>query len=134
MAYVEAFLHAETDEQDATYFVLHQLNVFDVAIADFEAYVARKKKQLDETRLIGANASRFNGRQLALLGHALRHQSAVYTHDSHGRSHGVTIVTARSDLAQLVALGLLVRRRVRNQFTYGPADLLHEKLAGLGNL
>lgn len=75
-----------------------------------------------ESRL--KNASRFNHRQLALLGHALRHPGAEYTVKSHQRSHNVAYATARADLLALARARLLGERRVgaKTMLFTAPAD------------
>ncbi len=108
-AYARSFLHVETDDLDATYFVLAQLRVIDRAIADLWSYVDLKVSEVREMERFAAKSGEFNHRQLALLGHALRHAEALYTFESHGTSHGVVRQTARTDLLDLASRGLLVQ-------------------------
>ncbi|MBI2307298.1 MAG: Fic family protein [Rhodocyclales bacterium] len=133
--YMRAYLHTETDKNDTTYFLLHQLRTIRQAIAALHAYVARKTREQRETeRLLTASPElrgRFNHRQIALLNHALRHAGEAYRVDAHQRSHGVVYQTARRDLLDLEELGLLEKARQGNAFLFfAPADL-RERLAGL---
>lgn len=73
-------------------------------------------------------AERFNHRQLALLGNAMRNPDARYTFRSHLTSHGVTHQTARSDLLALVDHGLLKYRRSGRQYVFTPVDDLARRL------
>ncbi len=127
-AYERAYLFAESDEQDATYFVLQQLDVLQQAQADLSAYIQRKTMANASLRHRIRNRRDLNHRQLALLDHALRHPEARYTHESHAGSHQISIVTARADVQGLVREGLLVGpERDGKRFVYSPAD----GLAGL---
>lgn len=136
--YMRAYLHSETDKNDATYFLLHQLQTIRQAIAALHAYVARKSREQKETeRLLAASPNlrgRFNHRQVALLNHALRNAGEAYRVDAHQRSHGVVYQTARRDLLELEAVGLLEKTRQGNAFLFfAPADL-RERLAGLASV
>jgi len=126
--YAESFLFAETDENDATYFVLRQLRVLDLALREFRRYRERKQREIAgiESRL--RKGADFNARQLAVLGRALRLPSTRFTIASHRNSHRVVYQTARSDLLGLVAAGLLVQRRRGRAFVFEAAPDLAERL------
>ncbi|MBS1863712.1 MAG: Fic family protein [Actinobacteria bacterium] len=126
--YERAFLETETDGGDTTYFLIHQLGVIDQAIDDLHLYLQRKiAEQRDaEARLGGFDG--LNGRQVALLTHAIRHPEQLYTYSGHATSHRVTHETARSDLADLAGRGLLARRRGGRAHRYEPPADLPERL------
>lgn len=130
--YARAYLYTETDEYDATYFILYQLRVLLRAIQDLHDYLARKSTELHQAEALVRRASaehaELNQRQLALINHALRTPTARYTITSHRRSHGVTYETARTDLMKLADEGLLERRRAGRSFVYVPRDDLREQL------
>ena len=126
--YARAYLHTETDDNDATYFIIHQLTVIEQAIEALHEYLGRKmaEQHSAETRLRHAPALRdsLNHRQLALMSHALRHEGHGYTVKSHQRSHQVSTQTARTDLLHLAELGLLTQRKRGRAFVfYAPSDL-----------
>ena len=126
--YARAYLYTETDGNDATYFIIHQLDVIERAIEALHQYLARKTAQQRSTesllRRSPALASRLNHRQVALLSHALKHPGHGYTIESHRRSHNVTYQTARTDLLALAGLGLLEQhKRGRAFFFFAPEDL-----------
>ncbi|MDZ7750547.1 MAG: Fic family protein [Gammaproteobacteria bacterium] len=126
--YARAYLHTETDDNDATYFVLYHLRIIQKAIDGLHEYLNRKirEQQSAENLLRHAPrlADRFNHRQMALLSHALRHAGHGYTVKSHQRSHRVTTQTARTDLQKLAELGLLDQGKRGRAFVFhAPADL-----------
>jgi Fic family protein len=131
--YARSYLYAESDENDATYFIVYQLEVLLRALAELEAYIGRKVGQIGaiEKRLRGR--SNYNHRQLALLGHALRHPGARYSIKSHRISHNVAYATARQDLLTLAEDNLLEQRRAgKKTLEFFAPDDLGKRVADLG--
>jgi Fic family protein len=130
--YARAYLYTETDEYDATYFILYQLRVLLRAIEELHHYLARKSSELHQAeelvRRLSAEHADFNHRQLALINHALRTPHARYTIASHQRSHSVTYETARTDLMKLEDSGLLDRRKTGRTFVYAPHRDIRDRL------
>jgi len=120
--YVKAYLHTETDDNDVSYFLIHQLETVQKAIERMHAYLARKaaeiesaERLLDGTTLSGG----LNERQLAVLEHALKHPGAVFTIEGHRKSHDTSYQTARTDLLRLSdELRILTRRKRGNAFVF----------------
>lgn len=127
--YIRAFLYSEWDDNDLTYFLLHQLKVIIRAIEELHAYLRRKMREVRETEAL-LQAADLNNRQVALLGHALRHPHADYTFKSHARSHGVVYQSARTDLLDLEERGLLTRRQVGRTYHFRPAPDLPDRIEG----
>jgi Fic family protein len=123
--YRDAYLQTESDENDATYFILHQLRLMLRAIDAVDDYLKRKAAQVKDVERRLRNAALYNHRQLALLGHALRHPGATYTVRSHQGSHEVAYATARADLLKLRRARLLelAGQRGRAEVYRVPADL-----------
>ncbi|HET7571612.1 MAG TPA: Fic family protein [Gaiellaceae bacterium] len=129
--YMRSFLLTETDERDATYFLLFQLEVVKRAVEELDTYFRRKVAEIRKVERALRGAESFNRRQLTLLSDAARNPDHHYTYATHARIHRVTHETARTDLTQLWQHELLVRRRVGRRHTYAvPADLA-ERLASL---
>jgi Fic family protein len=126
--YARAFLLTETDDDDATYFLLYQLRVIQRAVTELIAYLRRKVVEVRQTVRLLRNWE-INHRQVALLTHALRHSDAEYTARSHASSHRVTEQSARTDLLDLEDRELLVRRKVGKRFVFSPVAELAERLA-----
>ena len=130
--YGRAFMETETDGGDTTYFLIHQLQVIEGAIADLHDYLERKVAEVrDVERLLQDNAD-LNGRQLALLIDAVRRPAAIYSFDSHALSHRVSHETARSDLRALAASEFLVSRRKGRKHIFEPVPDLPERLRESG--
>lgn len=122
-----SFLYTETDNLDATYFLLYQLGILRRAVEELLAYLLRKMTEVRETESL-LRRTDLNHRQIALLTNALRHADAVYTVHSHSESHRVTRQSARTDLADLERRRFLERRVVGRRFEYHPAPDLRDRL------
>lgn len=132
--YVQSYLYTETDNNDTTYFVLHQLDVIRRAITGLHDYLERKRvEQREAVRLLGVGwlRSRLNHRQIALLTHALRHPGETYRVARHQAVHNVVYQTSRSDLLDLAELGLLEKSKQSNAFVFRVTDRLERRLEAL---
>ena len=120
--YGRSFLLTETDDNDLTYFIIHQLEVISRAIEDLHRWLARKAEESAKFQSAIAAARGLNHRQRALLIHAAKHPQQVYTIASHRQSHGVAYATARADLLHLAEQNWLVQhtRGRRMEFVPGP--------------
>ncbi len=126
--YTRAYLYTESDDNDTTYFLLHQLKVILRAYADLEMYMQKKLgefddtiEQLEDSQLL----SHLNDRQVALLSHALKNPGARYRIKMHQRDHSITYQTARTDLLKLSGFGLLSQTKVGRSFEFvAPRNLL----------
>ena len=110
--YGRSFLYTESDGNDVTYFLLNQLRVVERSIEGLKAFVQRKGEEMQRARALLRPDASLNHRQVALLGHALKHPGRLYTVKSHQTSHGVSTLTARKDLLGLVGAGFLEQRRL----------------------
>jgi Fic family protein len=129
--YRRSFLYSETSEQDATYFLVNQLEVILESINAFYAYVERKTAELRAIEERLRVDSTLNHRQRALLAHAIRNPRQRYTAKSHQTSHEVTGQTARTDLQDLARRGLLVEFKRGREFVFTPVDKLESRLSDL---
>jgi Fic family protein len=129
--YVQAYLHTETDRNDTTYFVLHQLDLIRRSIAGLQEYLGRKMEEQREAERLLINSielrAKLNPRQIALLTHALKHPGEIYRVAKHQAVHEVVYQTARTDLLGLEKLGLLVKFKQGNTFVFHAVDHLAER-------
>jgi Fic family protein len=122
--YARVFLHTETDDNDLTYFILHQAEVIRAAERALHDRVVRKTNELQEAKKKLRGLAELNPRQQAVIEHALRKPDTRYLIAGHQRSHGVTHQTARDDLFDLTQRELLVAGKEGRRYLFrAPQDL-----------
>ncbi|MBC7978104.1 MAG: Fic family protein [Myxococcales bacterium] len=126
--YDKAFLFSESDGNDATYFLLHQLKVMRTAIDDLHGYLKRKAQDVRDVERSLRGRGDLNHRQLAVLNDVLRHPDARITIDGHKTLSRVVYQTARTDLNRLVELGYLEEFKVGKQRYFVPHPDLARKI------
>jgi Fic family protein len=129
--YVRSYLLCETDDLDLTYFFVDQLEVIVRALDALDAYLERKRAELAAVTLLLRGRPDLNHRQLALLGHALRHPGEHYGIRAHQSSNNIAYESARQDLVGLAEMGLLERFKKGREFVFrSPLDLA-DRLKGI---
>ncbi|MCH7871797.1 MAG: Fic family protein [Planctomycetes bacterium] len=129
--YARAFLFTESDDNDLTYFAMHQLDVISKALDALHEYIEQK---LNERRRIESRlrlSSELNDRQLDLIGHALRHPNAQYGIRQYQTDNSVVYQTARTDLLDLVDKGLLRKTKHGRTHRFHPSPNLDRRLRRL---
>jgi Fic family protein len=126
--YGRAYLYTETDDNDLTYFIIHQLEVIKKAINALHEHLERKATELHdvEKRLDGSVLQgQLNHRQLSILRHALDHPNAIYSIQEHQSAHKISYQTARTDLLKLAdQFKILSKRKYGSSFVFvAPPDL-----------
>jgi Fic family protein len=122
--YARAFLQTETDDNDLTYFILHQATVIRAAVGALHGRAGRKTDEVRKAKEKLRGFAELNPRQQALIAHALRKPDTRYVVAGHQRSQGVTHQTARDDLFDLSRRELLeVGKEGRRYIFQVPADL-----------
>ena len=122
--YGRSFLYTETDDNDLTYFLIAQTQVIRRAIRELHEYIARKTAEVREVELHMRALDLFNHRQVEVVRHALKHPGQRYTIASHQKSHNVAYQTARTDLLDLGARGVLEQKKKGKQRVFvAPGDL-----------
>ena len=130
--YARSYLYTETDDNDLTYFIAYQAEVIQRAIKELFAYIDRKTAEVHEQESNLRALQFFNHRQNELLRHALTHPQSEYEIQGHRQSHGVAYQTARNDLLQLQAKGLLNMHKQGKQMVFTTPNDLIVKLRKLG--
>jgi len=108
--YARAYLHAEHDGNDLTYFVNYQVKTLDLAFTSLQEYIKRKVAEKKQLRGF-LQSDQLNQRQVAILQELMTDPDAVWTIREAQHRYGVVYDTARLDLLHLEKLGLLDKRR-----------------------
>lgn len=129
--YARSFLLSEDDDGDLTHFIHEQLEVFIRALDELEQYLARKSREIRNLRSVVDSMHRdLNYRQLAILDRAIHDETAEFTVKSHALSHRAAPETARLDLLDLEARGLLQKTRRGKQYVWQSAPGAMAGLSG----
>ena len=131
--YVLSYLYSETDSNDVTYFVIHQLEVLELAIEELRTYLGRRVLEISEVERLLRGVPNLNHRQLAVIGEALRDPDAYFTIAGHERLHRVAYQSARTDLLGLQDLGVFRRVQSGKKFEFWPIDELSDRLRALAS-
>jgi len=129
--YGRSFLYTETDDNDLTYFIVAQTQVIRRAIAELHAYIDGKTAEVRELESHVRALNLFNHRQADLIRHAMKHPYHHYTIGSHQKSHNVVYQTARTDLLDLEARGVLEHKKRGRQLFFTVPGNLSERLRKL---
>jgi len=126
--YGKAYLHTETDGNDLTYFLIHQMNVIREGITSLHDYLGRKASEIEDIEKLLDHSQaqgKLNYRQLSLLKSALKNPNAIYRIQEHQISHAISYQTARMDLLNMSdKLGLLRKRKYGKTYVFvSPPDL-----------
>jgi Fic family protein len=129
-AYYLAFAYTETDGGDLTYFLLNQLAVLRQATDDLLAHLRDRSERLREIATVLSSSAALNHRKQEVLSYLIRNPHPGVTVNSHANSHNVSYLTARKDLHELEAKGLIRRARVGRADRYFATQDVTTKLRG----
>jgi Fic family protein len=126
--YAYAYIYAEQDNLDLTYFLDYSLRRINTAITEFDSYIKslEDENRLVETKLRGI--ATVNDRQKQLVYYLLSDESNYVSEMSHRTMNGIARNTARSDLEGLYSKGLLEKILEGRRIKYYAAKKL-KKLA-----
>ncbi|MGV8084141.1 MAG: Fic family protein [Coriobacteriia bacterium] len=128
--YEKAYLYAEIDDSDFTYFLLFNLNAIETALKETRNYIDRKAAEDAEIEHQIEGDFGLNYRQRTALSRALKKPTATFTIQSHATSHGIVRATARTDLMDLRERGYLASHKRGRQVVFTAAPDLRERLTG----
>jgi Fic family protein len=133
VAYGKAFLDVESDGADLTYFLLYHAGILQTAVARLAAFVTRKRKEVEALEHHLSDRTRpgaFNHRQHWLINECLRRRLKQITVAEHQTKNSVSYLTARKDLEDLTAAGLMQKTKSGKTSIYRPAPDLMRRLTG----
>lgn len=136
--YIRAYLHTETDDNDTTYFVIHQLSIIKKAMRLFQANLQKQQEEIsDAENILSKNLklrSSLNSRQVFLIRSALKNPGQVYDIREHQSYHGVSYNSARTDLHALADdYNLLEKYKSGKRYLFRSPTNLRERLTGVDN-
>jgi len=108
--YLRAFMYAESDEYDITYFLNYKMQVIRRARAALVEYIKKKQRELADARHIFAADTHLNHRQREVVMQAFKDPHRIFTIAEHSGSFNVSYGTANTDLNCLAEMGYLNRR------------------------
>ncbi len=122
--YARAFLYTETDDNDTTYLIIHQLDVMEKAIKQLHKYIEEKAHNIEKIEQ-SKITEQLNNRQINLLEHAIKNPNHIYTIEEHQKYHNISRQTARKDLLQMAdKMQFFRKRKIGNSFVFvSPSDL-----------
>ena len=129
--YARAYLYTESDDNDLTYFIIHQLRVIERSIESLKRYLARKVSEDRKLQILLHDSPALNHRQRALLSSAIKDPQQPFTIKAHQRRHRVAYQSARTDLLGLEELGLLERAQVGREFVFRAVPDLSKRIGEL---
>lgn len=105
--YVRAYLYAEHDQNDLTYFLVYNLLSIRFALNELRKYFKNKQLEIVKANELLGKFRGLNLRQKSLIYHSIQHPGNIYTIEAHKNTHGIAYETARKDLMALVSKGFL---------------------------
>lgn len=123
-SYGKAYLYTEQDDNDLTYFIDYNLRQIRLSVRDFQKFYEEKRIANKNLRKLSDLLYDFNDRQIQLIKHMSGDPLARTNVSSHQQLHGVSQMTAISDLKSLSGDGLLTSRRQGRNVFYYPTEKL----------
>lgn len=118
--YDEAFLKAEFDDNDLTYFLVYKLKAIEKAIEDFITHYQKKLEEFNRNELLSKQLKDLNERQIALLYSLAKEPNKQIDIQTHKTKNQIAYQTARSDLIKLTNKGLLTQLADNKKYVYVP--------------
>jgi Fic family protein len=116
--YGRAYLHSETDDYDATYFLVFHLRAICHALRDLRAYLRDRQEQRHDAEAVLKTLRGLNSRQALLAKRFLDEPSFEVTTEMHMHLAAVSYGTAYNDLRRLAERGYLKRSREGHEFVF----------------
>lgn len=128
--YTYAYIYAEQDSKDLTYFIDFSISRLGKALKEFDEYVnsLQTENKLIDTKLKGHLL--LNDRQKQVVYYVTKDEVNYTTESSHKTLNGIARNTAKSDLSKLVDEGLFDKVRDGKQVKYFASDKLKQIILG----
>ncbi len=113
-----AYLNAETDDNDVTYFINYNLDCMEKALKNTREYIARKQKEQRDALKLISDHPELNFRQAEILKDLIKRKGEPVSIMEISSKFNVVHQTARSDLVYLVENGFLERMKVGKRLLF----------------
>ena len=127
--YSRAYQYVTADGNDATHFLLHQLDILLRATEQLHDYLRFERTRSVALDLAVAGVDGLNDRQVAVIREALSDPNQRFTIARQRREHRISYATARDDLLDLEARALLTKARTGKKFVFRPVPNLADRLS-----
>lgn len=125
--YRDAYVKAETDQNDVTYFINFQLEVLDEALGDLEKYI-NKRMQEKEQLYSFQKLEGINERQVGVLNDFAEDPQRLMTIREHSNTYAISYESARQDLKALEKKGILESKKRGRKKVYFKSDNFDQKI------
>lgn len=116
--YGMAYLYAEQDENDLTYFIDYNISKIKQAKEEFERYVARIKKENMQMANISKTKYHLNDRQIQLLRYYSKNKDESTSTKTHMNVNQISRLTATKDLKGLEKMDFVISRKIGKAIHY----------------
>lgn len=120
--YRDAYIYAEQDDNDLTYFIDYNIRKITQAMREFEAYADRKWKENTKMAKIARGKYQLNDRQIQLLRYFYKNKDATTSVTSHMKVNEVSRLTAMKDLKDLQDDGFVTSKKSGRTVYYYSTD------------
>lgn len=111
--YEMSFLYTENDERDLGYFVAYNLRVLSISFKQLKEYINRKQREKKDANTY-MSLGNINERQARIIQYFVEEPGDVVTVKDILNMFGISTVTARKDLSELVEQGYLAELQINN--------------------
>lgn len=116
--YGMAYLYAETDENDITYFINFNLQCMEEALSNTRQYIRRKQQEQKAAMKMVESHPELNFRQAEILRDMIKNRGGPVSVREIATKFNVVHQTARTDLSSLFDRGFIERRKVGNKLLF----------------
>ena len=125
IAYRDAYIYSEQDNNDLTYFLVYIANKTKLAFVEFEKYVTEKRNKQKES-FNELSYLFLNDRQNKLLSYFLENPKSYTNNSIHKNYYWISINTAKSDLEELITKWFLKKEKHWKYVNYYPLENLKD--------
>ena len=118
-----SYLYAETDENDATYFINYNLWCMERALSNTREYIVRKQQEQHAALAYISSYPELNFRQAEVLRDLIKHKGEPVSIQEVASKFNVVRQTARTDLLFLEQKGFLQSKKVGKKIVYSYLEM-----------